>query len=160
MIAKYGVHYRLCFSLVPVLGFEVANVTSRPIRAQPCAQIQFYIKGLTECNDCPMGAKCDGSDVLVTQVCGRGLLVQMAMEVATDGSNILLPKENCVEILHKMLLLTLTQSEGGRGSRVFREAAEGGLNRGAKAGHISAPRSNRGVAMAWEGCNWSFAQIF
>ena len=67
VVAGYGIDYRLLFALAPVKGLHVANATSRRIRANPCPTAQFYVKGRTTCSDCPAGAVCDGTDVLVTQ---------------------------------------------------------------------------------------------
>ena len=67
LVARYGVAYALIFSLAPAPGLEVANATSRVIRAQPCARAQYYVYGQTACSECPMGAACNGTDVLLTR---------------------------------------------------------------------------------------------
>ena len=67
VVAGHGVEYHLRFSLWPVEGLRVANATSRGIRARPCAQAEYYIRGRAECFACPVGAECNSTDVLLTQ---------------------------------------------------------------------------------------------
>ena len=67
IVGGYGYEYRLTFYIEPVNGREIANATSRPIRPRPCTKSQFYVRGNTSCSDCVTGAKCNGTDVLLTQ---------------------------------------------------------------------------------------------
>ena len=74
----HGLECSLVFSLSAGSGLTVANTTSRPITAKPCESASFYVKGNTSCQSCTEvpGAKCNGSDVLLTAVwmhhTGRG----------------------------------------------------------------------------------------
>ena len=67
VVARYGVDYALVFTLVPVPGLPVADARSRRIVARPCGPRQFWVKGRLQCDACPAGAACNGSDALVTR---------------------------------------------------------------------------------------------
>ena len=67
VVAGHGIGYRLRFSLWPIAGMPVRATTSHAIYASPCHESQFYIRGQTECSDCPAGAVCNGSAALLTR---------------------------------------------------------------------------------------------
>ena len=64
-----GLKCFLVFSVDPASGLTVAPATSRAIQAMPCDSTSFYVKGNASCQPCHTvpGAKCNGSDVLLTQ---------------------------------------------------------------------------------------------
>eukprot|EP01004_Peranema_trichophorum_P002691 NODE_172_length_3374_cov_30.201169_g150_i0.p1 GENE.NODE_172_length_3374_cov_30.201169_g150_i0~~NODE_172_length_3374_cov_30.201169_g150_i0.p1 ORF type:complete len:777 (+),score=88.17 NODE_172_length_3374_cov_30.201169_g150_i0:871-3201(+) len=67
IMAAYGTNYELRFYFNGQCCPNVIPVVSNTIQTTPCQNDQFYINGSYSCSECPKGAQCNSSDIIVTK---------------------------------------------------------------------------------------------